>query len=48
MIFEDLREEMESPEFIVSCRAGSRKLLVTDASRNGLGAILIQNDRVGR
>jgi hypothetical protein len=39
--FEDLREEMASPEFIVPYRAGSRKRLVTDASSVECGSVTL-------
>jgi transposase InsO family protein len=42
MAFEDLRTEMGRPEFLVPARPGADKRMVTDASRYGFGAVLLQ------
>jgi RNase H-like domain found in reverse transcriptase len=42
--FAVLKDIMSSPEFLVPPRAGVRRKLVTDASKYGLGAVLLQDE----
>jgi transposase InsO family protein len=46
--FETLRDELTSPEFVAPIRSGAKKKLVTDASKYGLGVVLIQEEQVGK
>jgi RNase H-like domain found in reverse transcriptase len=45
--FEALREILAHPDLLVAPRALATKKLVTDASMNGLGAVLLQWEREG-
>jgi RNase H-like domain found in reverse transcriptase/Reverse transcriptase (RNA-dependent DNA polymerase) len=42
--FEDLRDCLAAPEFLVPSRNGARKKLVTDASKYGSGVTLVQEE----
>jgi hypothetical protein len=42
--FEDLRDFLAAPEFLVPSRNGARKKLVTDVSKYGLGVTLVQEE----
>jgi hypothetical protein len=43
-----LREVLADPGFLVAAREGARKLLCTDASRYGIGGVLLQQEDTGR
>jgi hypothetical protein len=42
--FSVLKDIMSAPEFLVPPRAGMRRKLVTDASKYGLGTVLLQDE----